>query len=192
MLKSIRRYLVTAWRLRFWPHSYEPLDFLKGIRSIKQQKLIAAPKRIFCFWTGSNELSANRQRGLSSLRSNSGVSIELINESNLRDWILPEHPLPEGYQYLSFVHRSDYLRSYFMYHYGGGYSDIKFCSNSWVSAFDRLNSSEKTGLGYPERSPHAVANLLTDTLIPKREIFFFNYEMKKKLFKYHREWCLYF
>jgi len=59
------------------------------------------------------------------LKENSGVKVELITSKNLTKYIKPEDPLPEGFQYLHYVHRADYLRTYFMHHYGGGYADIK-------------------------------------------------------------------
>ena len=37
-----------------------------------------------------------------------------------------------------------------MYHYGGGYTDIKENHHSWVAAFDKLEGSKAYGIGYPE------------------------------------------
>jgi hypothetical protein len=75
----------------------------------------------------------------------------LITSRNLGRWIVPEHPLHEAYEYLSPVHRSDYLRPYFMFHHGGGYGDIKEQVQSWLPAVDRLlESSWLIGAGYRE------------------------------------------
>lgn len=105
---------------------------------------------IYVFWTGNNPLTENRLKGLEVLKSLAGVKIELITPDNLKDFILPDYPLHPAYEYLSFVHRSDYLRCYFMHHYGGGYSDIKPCQYSWLPMFEKLETSTAWLISYPE------------------------------------------
>lgn len=105
---------------------------------------------IYIFWTGENEITPNRLEGIKSLKKVSGVDVKLITPKNLPEYIKDEDPLPEAYQYLSLNHRSDYLRSYFMYHYGGGYADIKPYFHSWVSAFESLDESNAYVASYPE------------------------------------------
>lgn len=105
---------------------------------------------IYVFWTGDNEITPNRMRGIKSLEEVSGVKVQLVTPKNLPEYIVEDDPLPEAYQYLSLNHRSDFLRGYFMYHYGGGYADIKTYYQSWVPAFDKLDASEAYVLGYPE------------------------------------------
>ena len=78
---------------------------------------------IYCFWTGTNEMNETRLNGLNKLRSVSGCNVVLITPDNLNDFLI--EPLHPAYKYLSLVHRSDYLRAYFMHYHGGGYSDIK-------------------------------------------------------------------
>lgn len=116
-----------------------------------------ATEVIYCFWTGDNEITPNREKSLKSMRQNCGVEIKLITPQNLSQYILPEHPLPEAYQYLSLVHRSDYLRCYFMHHHGGGYADIKTYRNNWKLSFDKLNSSTAFISGYPEKDYTGIA-----------------------------------
>lgn len=99
---------------------------------------------IYCFWTGDNEMSDNRKRGYQSLIENSGVEVKLITPKNLHEYILPEYPLHPAYDYLSLVHKSDYLRCYFMHFYGGGYCDIKPNFKNWESAFDLLNDDKNS------------------------------------------------
>lgn len=113
---------------------------------------------IYIFWTGDNEITPNRLEGIKSLEKVSGVEVKLITPKNLRDYIKKEDPLPEAYQYLSFVHRADYLRSYFMYHYGGGYADIKTYYKSWIPAFENLEKSDAFVIGYPEVGFGGAAN----------------------------------
>lgn len=103
-------------------------------------------KIIYCFWTGDNQLTPNRINGLKTMKENLNVDIKLIDKNNLNDYIIPEHPLHDGYKYLSLNHKSDYLRCYFMNFYGGGYSDIKPFSkeNNWSQCFDIINSNNET------------------------------------------------
>lgn len=109
------------------------------------------PEQIFCFWTGENEMSENRKRGLASLEQVSEVEVILITPKNLENYILPEFPLHPSYELLSLVHRSDYLRCYFMHHHGGGYADVKSFHHSWKNAFTRIQKkNDKFILGYPE------------------------------------------
>jgi hypothetical protein len=111
-------------------------------------------RRIFCFWFGDS-MSANRSRCFDSIIENSQIPVILITESNLNQYIKDEmHP---GFDFLSATHKSDYLRSYFMYNYGGGYSDIKFCDHSWIPYFKKLENSEKFFNSFPEQSSKTVA-----------------------------------
>ena len=95
-------------------------------------------------------MNENRKAGLASLFLNSKVEVVLVDNHNLNLYVLEDHPLHEGYEYLSDVHKADYLRTYFMHHYGGGYSDIKPCSWDWNPYFDALYNSEAYGIGAPE------------------------------------------
>lgn len=110
-------------------------------------------RKIYCFWVGNNNqyMNDNRKSGLASLFLNSKVEVVLVDNNNLHTFILDDHPLHEGFDYLSDVHKADYLRTYFMHHYGGGYSDIKPCSWDWNPYFDQLDSDpDAFGIGAPE------------------------------------------
>ena len=99
---------------------------------------------VYCFWTGDNPMSPNRVKALNTMRENIGVEIDFIDvaELNRRVGIENLHP---AYKYLSCNHKSDYLRCYFMNHFGGGYSDIKHFTknNNWKEQFDLINSDLK-------------------------------------------------
>ena len=99
-------------------------------------------KVIYCFWTEDNPITENRQHGLQTMRENLGVSIEFLDKKGIEELILPEAPLHPGYKYLSAVHKSDYLRCYFMHHFGGGYADIKpyTKNNNWNQCFEFINN----------------------------------------------------
>lgn len=114
-------------------------------------------KRLFIFWTGPNRPSRARHRCIYSLLANSKVNIQLVDSTNLSDWITS--PLHPAYNYLSLTHRADYLRAYFMHHYGGGYSDIKTCLFDWSPYFDLLNTNPDSLMcGYPECRPTDIAS----------------------------------
>lgn len=115
------------------------------------------PRVIYTFWTGTNPLTENRKNALDSIKEKSGCEVKLITKDNLDSYILKDHPLHAAYPYLSEVHKCDYLRTYFMHHYGGGYSDIKMTTGDWNSAFDDMDSTT-TALanGYPEVGPDGV------------------------------------
>jgi hypothetical protein len=112
--------------------------------------------RVFCVWTGTNPLSSARQQSIDTFAERSGCPLILVTEETLKDWIVT--PLHPAYPYLSFVHRSDYLRCYFMYHYGGGYTDIKPTTGSWKDAFATLEQTpDLWAIGYGEDSPDCIA-----------------------------------
>jgi hypothetical protein len=74
-----------------------------------------------------------------------------VTADTLGDWVVPGHPLHAAYPLLSPIHRSDYLRGYFMHHYGGGYADLKRQGGSWLPAVERvLGSRRLVGAGYRE------------------------------------------
>ena len=108
-----------------------------------------ASNNLYCFWTGDNEMSIDRYKCFESLK-NSEMNVILITNKNLEKFILKNYPLHEGYQYLSYTHKADYLRTYFMHFYGGGYSDIKMTHFSWIDNLKKLNNSKKFAVGYKE------------------------------------------
>jgi hypothetical protein len=117
--------------------------------------------RIFCFWTGCNEMSENRKRGIASLRANTGSEIVLITPDTLTD-LVSAADLHPAYRHLNLAHRADYLRCYAMRHQGGGYADIKPNHHDWTPWFDRLaTSSELWAIGYREHTPGSVSNMYT-------------------------------
>lgn len=110
-------------------------------------------RNLYSFWVGNNNptMNQNRLNGLESIKINSKVNHVLVTDDILPKYVVDSHPLHEGYQYLSDVHKADYLRTYFMHHYGGGYSDIKPCSWDWNPYFDQLNNTpDAFGIGAPE------------------------------------------
>lgn len=71
------------------------------------------------------EFTANRQRSLDAWAA-VGFQPRLISESDISEMATRgEINLHPGFKFLTAVHKSDYLRSQFMYRFGGLYSDIK-------------------------------------------------------------------
>lgn len=105
---------------------------------------------IYCLWTGENEMSSNRKECLESFIKTSECEVILITTKNLHEYILPDVPLHPAYEYLSQTHKADYLRTYLMHFYGGGYSDIKKTTGSWKKYFEELKQSEYWICGYAE------------------------------------------
>lgn len=114
---------------------------------------------VYCFWTDNNMMSDNRKLCLDSIYKNIGVNVILITPKNLNKYILESHPLHPGYKYLSSVHKSDYLRTYFMHHYGGGYTDIKMTNTNWTPYFNKLYNTLFLCLGYPEVKGGSSTNI---------------------------------
>ena len=115
-------------------------------------------KIIFIFWTGTNEMSFRRIHCINELKRQTGCFIQLVDVNNLPDYLVEGHPLHPAYPYLSETHKCDYLRTYFMTHYGGGYSDIKIPNGSWVAAFESLENDPEVWVnGYHESNSDAIA-----------------------------------
>jgi hypothetical protein len=107
-------------------------------------------KVIYTFWTNDTEITENRKNSLEQLELMCDCQVVLVTKDNLHEYILSSEPLHPAYKYLSETHRSDYLRTYFMKFHGGGYSDIKKTTGSWLKGFEELEASDKWINGYTE------------------------------------------
>lgn len=105
----------------------------------------------------SKDMSENRSAALKILEKKSRVNLKLITDNNFYQYNHPEIPIHPAFKYLSDVHKSDYARSYLMYFYGGGYSDVKANGFDWNPYFDKLFSSKHDAIGYAEKHIQAVA-----------------------------------
>lgn len=111
---------------------------------------------IYTFWTGNNEMSSDRKNAFVGLAKNSQCPVLLITPENLHKYT--NYPIHEAFQYLSETHKADYLRTHFMHYHGGGYSDIKNTTGSWLDCFTELEESDKWMCGYPELEGYAGDN----------------------------------
>lgn len=110
-------------------------------------------ERILRFWWGNSvkSMSKNRFNCYRSIIRNSKVKVEMITPENYKEYEVVDHPIHEGFQYLSEVHKSDYLRAYVGYHYGGGWTDVKYCDTNWNQYFELLDQNpDKIGIGCRE------------------------------------------
>ncbi len=113
---------------------------------------------VFCAWTGANPLTPHRAEALLSIYREICCPVLFLTPHNIHEWELPHSPFHPAYPHLSETHRADYLRVYLMHHFGGGYTDLKRTSRSWMPLFERLRANpEAVGLGYREIGPHGVA-----------------------------------
>ena len=108
-------------------------------------------RKLYVFWTGDNEMTEIRKKSIIQLSEVSGCEIVLVTPHNLSKYILPTEPLHPSYEYLCLTHKADYLRTYFMNFYGGGYSDVKETTGCWLQSFEELEKNEdKWVIGYQE------------------------------------------
>lgn len=112
---------------------------------------------IFTIWLGEHAMSPNRIQGLFSIISNTNCPVQFVNNGNVKKFQKENAPYHPAFKYLSPTHQADYLRVYFMHHYGGGYSDIKNNTFDWSSSFKKLRDSDCYCLGYTEISSEGVA-----------------------------------
>ena len=114
-------------------------------------------EKLTCFWMSPTPMSSARELALQSIYETTGLSVKLLNLQTFKPYILQAHPLHPAFQFLSDVHKSDYLRTYFMNFYGGGYTDIKQQTGSWKSAYNQLLTTDAYIVGYSEKSSTDIA-----------------------------------
>ena len=112
-------------------------------------------RSIYMLWLGDEEMNEERR---SAIKNIPGAT--LITKKNLNDFILKDYPLHPAYDYLSTIHKSDYIRCYMMHHYGGGYSDVKPRNIDWDNAFDKMEkNSDIMMMGIATHYGHTVAGV---------------------------------
>lgn len=159
---------LVRWLRSRRPYVYDPNEFADTfvVNDIAPRRGSTGPvpRVIYCFWTGDNDLPDIRLRSLNSMREmNPDLDVVLVTQDNLPRYVLDDEPLHPAYEGLSYVHRADYLRSYFLTFHGGGYADIKPMRNGWSQAFDRMEASDAWLMGY--RNP---SRLMTPNFADKR------------------------
>ena len=114
---------------------------------------------IYIFWTGDNPIPEVRLKSIEVMNTNSQSDIVLVDNDNLHQYI-DSNDIHPAYEYLNLAHKADYLRCYFMHHFGGGYCDIKQINDYWRPSFELLNSRDDLFcIGYQEVNRWGVANI---------------------------------
>ena len=124
------------------------------LKTFRFQKNLKAPI-VWLFWFGG-PLTQNREDSVRAWKK-LNLDVRVLGEEDLERLEKTSllH-LPSAFRFLSANHKSDYLRSQFMWRYGGLYSDIKPPPKLIEAALWRLNSSETTFAGYREIGIHGV------------------------------------
>jgi len=94
---------------------------------------------MWAFWFGPPFQGA-RRKAFEALQSEIGVPLNFITDENLERYIIKGAPPHRAFNYLSPVHKSDYLFAYFSHHVGGGFHDVKRPSGNWAPHFAQLNA----------------------------------------------------
>ena len=134
------------------PLRYDPRDF-EGTFVVTnnvepRQADEPVPRRVLA-WTGENPLTPNRVDSLEAMkrmvRSRRGL---LVTPRDLPEWEVLDAPFHPVVGALSYIHRADYFRAYFLHHHGGGYADLKRPTHDWNGVFDRMDAGDSWMAGY--------------------------------------------
>jgi hypothetical protein len=139
--------------------NFDNIEFINGV-----------PKVVFVCWFGgykvdNQKMSKNRFEAFKSLVEKIGVPVILITSNNYSSFIKQSHPIHKSFDLLSGVHKSDYMRTYLLHHYGGGYHDIKHREESWQHCWDDWlfddniwiygrRENNRGAIGYPPNESH--------------------------------------
>jgi hypothetical protein len=125
-------------------------DNLDGIKIVN-----GVPKVVFVCWFSHKTflplMTENRFAALKSLIGNIGVPVIMITSENYMNFEIGKSPIHEAFNYLTGVHKADYLRGYLMNHYGGGYHDVKYRDLGWKDEWKKLKKSSVWIVGRRER-----------------------------------------
>lgn len=106
------------------------------------------PKQLFLIWFhDERNIPKQKQIKIDNIIKKVGdkIKVILITYDNMNQFILKEHPIHPLFKNLSFVHQSDYFRSYLMCFHGGGYMDIKRMGgdvNSWLRCYELFDKNK--------------------------------------------------
>lgn len=116
-----------------------------------QEDVETPPRVLRAVWAGDNPMSSSRAARLDDLkRVNSDIPFILVTMKNVGDYDTAATPIHPAYEFLSYVHRSDYLRCFLSHHYGGAYSDIKTPGKAVLPSFDAFDDENVWLVTYPE------------------------------------------
>ena len=133
----------------------------EAYKETQKNTLNPIPRKVWAFWFGK-PMRGDRLNAFKELKKNIGVAVELVTDKTLPQYSVKEWPIhPAIFSgSLSGIHKGDYLRAYFMYHYGGGYHDIKphEKKNKWTTFFSAFDSDPSLWLyGIIEKGPDGMS-----------------------------------
>lgn len=142
-----------AFFAQYTKTSFDDIEYINNV-----------PKVVYVCWFGTSnnlfpQMSPNRFSAFKELVEHIDVPVILLTQNNMSSFIKPEYPLHKSFQYLSGVHKSDYFRCYMLYHYGGGYHDIKSRDISWSLCWNEnnwLNNPKIWMFGRREKNKNAI------------------------------------
>jgi phosphorylcholine metabolism protein LicD len=138
-----------CWTNKTCPHHHKLYPHLYQEKYDVQISYEKTPRVCWIFWFGSDIIPDTRLYLIDKMKQTLGVKIILITCDNIKEYI--KEPIHAGVPYLSGIQKSDYFRSYFLFHYGGGYSDIKNPTENWQKYFDILDTNPSIHvIGSPE------------------------------------------
>lgn len=116
------------------------------------------PQRVWVVWFGST-ISGPRATNFARLQRTLGVPVTMVTEQNLESFVLSDQPLHPAFEFLTAIHKSDYLAAYLAHHYGGGWHDIKRPHPaSWIPYFAKFRDRSSLWVfGPAEREAGHVA-----------------------------------
>ena len=78
------------------------LDTLQESEPMMSETL---PRQVWAFWFGP-QMQGNRRQSYDNLNKRIGVPLVLVDDQNLANYTLPDHPIHPAFQYLTPVHKS--------------------------------------------------------------------------------------
>ncbi len=134
----------------------ELINIVKNNANIDNVNYInGVPEIVYICWFGET-ISKNRLDGLKTLINNIKIPYLLITDDNVYDYQVSGEPYHKCFKYLSGNHKSDYIRSYMLHHYGGAYHDIKYRYSDWIGQWTDFNDNNIWIKTRPERYPSWV------------------------------------
>jgi len=120
-------------------HSLE-LDLPPGIRSSSDP----VPPVVWTFWLHDYPLEGAALKNYDSLAITLDTTVQLVTPATLSLYNVTEWPFHEALQYLAPNHQLDYIRAYWMHHYGGGFIEIKErkTNSTWTGPIDYIGRNE--------------------------------------------------
>lgn len=120
-------------------HALE-LDLPPGLRTAEDP----VPPVVWTFWMHDFPLEGMALQDFKKLSITLDTAVQLVTPATLHLYNVTEWPFHEALHYLAPNHKLDYVRAYWMHHYGGGFIDIqkRKTNSTWTGPIDYIASNE--------------------------------------------------